>query len=298
MRIPGERSNYGRRKARQTVWRFFLCVTVTLSGFFGTIPAWQSHAAQSKPGKPSWVLSWSDEFSGLDGAPPDPAKWVVETGGNGWGNQELEYYTARRENVRQEDGNLVIEARRERYTGPDGVARDYTSARLKTNGRFSQKFGRFEARLRLPYGLGMWPAFWMLGDDFSTAGWPACGEIDIMENKGAQRSTVSGAVHGPGYSGGHALVNYYSLPEGQFSDAFHVFAVEWEPGEIRYYVDGNLFQTRTPADLPPSARWVFDHPFFIVMNVAVGGGWPGNPDISTEFPQRLLVDYVRVYSRR
>jgi beta-glucanase (GH16 family) len=246
----------------------------------------------------NWVLTWSDEFDGADGSAPDPAKWSMETGGGGWGNNELEYYTARRTNSRVEKGNLVIDALQEKFTGPDGVTREYTSARLKTEKLFTQKYGKFEARIRIPKGQGMWPAFWMLGDDISAAGWPACGEIDIMENVGFEPGKIHGTIHGPGYSGGKSLGAPYALPSGNVADDFHVFAVEWEPNEIRFYADGHLYETRTPADLPAGTRWVFDHPFFLILNVAVGGGWPGNPDASTKFPQQMLVDYVRVYSRK
>jgi beta-glucanase (GH16 family) len=245
-----------------------------------------------------WVLTWSDEFNGPDGSAPDPAKWIVESGGNGWGNNELQYYTARRENVRQEKGSLVIEAIKEKFTGPDGVQRNFASARLKTEGRFDQRYGRFEARIQIPSGRGAWPAFWMLGDDHSTAGWPSCGEIDIMESVGSETAVIEGSLHGPGYSGSNPLTAAYRLPRGRFSDAFHVFAVEWEPQVVRFYVDDKLYATRTPADLPPGTRWVYDHPFFVLLNLAVGGNLPGSPGDSTVFPQRMLVDYVRVYSHK
>jgi beta-glucanase (GH16 family) len=253
-----------------------------------------------QPGEtqPAWVLTWSDEFDGANGSAPDATKWVMETGGHGWGNEELEYYTARAENAHLESGKLVITARKERYTGPDGVTRDYTSARLKTLGKFSQKYGRFEARMKIPAGQGLWPAFWMLGDDIVTTGWPGCGEIDIMENVGFEPATVHGTLHGPGYFAGHGLSGSYALRRGRFSDDFHLFAVEWEPTAIRFYVDGDLYETRTPADVPKGGRWVYDHPFFLLLNVAVGGGWPGSPDKSTNFPQTMLVDYVRVYRAR
>lgn len=246
----------------------------------------------------NWVLTWSDEFEAPDGSAPDPKKWTEETGGGGWGNNELEYYTARGTNSRVEKGNLVIDALQEKFTGPDGVTREYTSARLKTAKLFTQKYGKFEARIRIPKGQGMWPAFWMLGDDISTAGWPACGEIDIMENVGFEPATVHGTIHGPGYSGNKSLGAPFAVSSGNVADDFHLFGVEWEPKEIRFYVDGQLYETRRPADLPADARWVFDHPFFLILNVAVGGKWPGNPDASTKFPQEMLVDYVRVYSRK
>ena len=244
------------------------------------------------------MLTWNDEFNAPNGFPPDPAKWEVESGGNGWGNDELQYYTTRSRNVRQENGALVIEAIKEKFTGPDGVQRSYTSARLQTKGRFSQRYGRFEARIRIPSGQGVWPAFSLLGDDITTVGWPACGEIDIMENVGNEPAVIHGSMHGPGYSGSTPLTATYKLARGSFSERFHVFAVEWEPQIVRFLVDGELYATKTPADIPPDTQWVFDHPFFLVLNLAVGGKMPGSPAASTVFPQRMLVDYVRVYSRR
>jgi beta-glucanase (GH16 family) len=165
-------------------------------------------------------------------------------------------------------------------------------------GRFEQTYGRFEARIRMTSGQGVWPAFWMLGTDLAEAGWPECGEIDIMENIGSEPSWVLGSLHGPGYSGGDSVHADYTLPEGRrFSDDFHVFAVEWEPAVVRFYADENLYATFTPANLPAGAPWVFDKPFFMSLNVAVGGNWPGPPDPTTVFPQKLVVDFVRVYSR-
>ena len=256
-------------------------------------------AAQTPPTTaPAWKLVWSDEFNGPNGSAVDSTKWVTETGGGGFGNNELEYYTSRLENASQQDGNLVIKVVQEKYTGPDGVTRDYTSARLKTQGKFSQAYGRFEARIKIPRGQGIWPAFWMLGDDIDKPGWPACGEIDIMENIGKEPALVHGTIHGPGYSGGNGIGSPYALSENQrFTDDFHIFAIEWEPNTIRFYVDDHLYATRTLADLPKGAKWVYDHPFFLLLNVAVGGYWPGNPDATTVFPQIMLVDYVRVYSR-
>src|SRR5215217_5809355 len=246
-----------------------------------------------------WALVWSDEFDGPAGATFDSTKWVAETGGEGWGNKEREFYTARTENVSLDgSGRLVITAREEPANTDRkcwyGTCR-YTSARLKTKGKFEQAYGRFEARIRIPRGQGIWPAFWMLGNNIDQVGWPKSGEIDIMENIGREPSMVHGTIHGPGYSGADGIGAPYALTSGAFSDAFHVFAVEWEPNQIRWYVDGQLYQTRTPADLPPGSAWVFDHPFFMLLNVAVGGYWPGDPDTTTVFPQRMLVDYVRVY---
>jgi beta-glucanase (GH16 family) len=243
-----------------------------------------------------WSLVWSDEFNGPDGSAIDSSKWTAEVGGGGWGNNELEYYTSRLDNAYQSGGSLVIKAIKEKY-GSD-IPRDYTSARLITKNKFSATYGRFEARIKIPYGQGLWPAFWMLGSNIDSVGWPTCGEVDIMENIGKEPSIVHGTIHGPGYSGGNGLSSSYSLTNNQrFADSFHTFAVEWEPNVVRFYCDGILYKTRTPADLPSGKTWVYDHPFFIILNVAVGGYWPGNPDGTTVFPQTMLVDYVRVYQR-
>jgi beta-glucanase (GH16 family) len=245
-----------------------------------------------------WKLTWSDEFNGPDDTPPDPTKWQVVTGGNGFGNKELEQYTSRPENVHQEHGNLVITARLEPFTGLDGIPREYTSARLQTKGKFEQKYGRFEARIKIPEGQGMWPAFWLLGNDNSTTGWPGCGEIDIMENVGYEPGKIHGSIHGPRYSGDSPLTGAYSLPAGEkMADNYHVFAIEWDASEVRFYVDDHLYETQTPDSISSSKRWVFDHPFFILLNLAVGGQWPKSPDATTRFPQQMLVDYVRVYAR-
>ena len=247
-----------------------------------------------------WTLVWSDEFEGAAGAGVDRSRWTFDLGGGGWGNQELQTYTDRTANASLDgDGNLVIVASRETFTASDGIARHYTSARLKTQGIFARTYGRFEGRMQIPYGQGIWPAFWMLGADIPTVGWPACGEIDIMENIGREPSTVHGSLHAPQSAPGPgSTTSSFAPPAGQrFADDFHVFAVEWEPSEVRFYADSDLYATRRAADLPAGARWVFDHPFFIILNVAVGGTWPGPPDATTTFPQRMRVDYVRVYSR-
>ncbi|MGO8757795.1 MAG: family 16 glycosylhydrolase [Terracidiphilus sp.] len=241
-------------------------------------------------------MIWGDEFNGPDGSRPDPAKWAVVNDGSGYGNREREYYTDRVSNIHQQEGSLAITARREPYTGRDGVTRPYTSGRIESRGRFELKYGRIEARIKLPKGQGIWPAFWMLGADFNKIGWPACGEIDIMENVGNEPSKVHGSLHGPGYSGGNPLGGVYTLPnQARFSDDYHVFAIEWEPRTIRFYVDGILYETQTAGNVPAGQPWVFDHPFYIVLNVAVGGYWPGDPDATTAFPTTMLVDYVRVY---
>jgi beta-glucanase (GH16 family) len=232
-----------------------------------------------------WTLIWQDEF---DGDALDPYRWVMEIGGHGWGNNEWQFYTDRPENVRLEDGMLVIEAREEEF-----VRRDYTSGRIKTQGLFSFQYGRVEARMKLPYGPGIWPAFWMLGEDINEVAWPRSGEIDIMEFIGREPNHVYGTVHGPGYSGGASIGHFTTFPDGSLAQEFHVFAVEWEPEEIRWLVDDREFFKLTPAQV--RGDWVFDHPFFLVLNLAVGGYWPGYPDETTTFPQLYQIDYVRVY---
>jgi beta-glucanase (GH16 family) len=261
------------------------------------VPALGQTPSAVKAQNGDWKLTWHDEFNQKKGKAPDPTKWVHETGGYGWGNEELEYYTDRIENSFVRNGKLVITARREGITGPDGIKRDYTSARLHTKGKFVQAYGRFEARIRIPYGQGIWPAFWLLGGNIDAVGWSNCGEIDIMENIGKEPAMIHGTVHGPGFFGANGIGAPNSLRSGRFADKFHVFAVEWEPNVIRFYVDGNLYNTVTPSKLPQNGKWVFDHPFFIILNVAVGGLWPGNPDNTSTFPQAMQVDYVRVYSR-
>ena len=261
-----------------------------------------TRSATAATGPTAWSLSWSDEFNAAANTRPDSSRWGYDLGGGGFGNAERQYYTDRPENVSSDGtGNLAITARKETLAGSScwyGTCQ-YTSGRVLTKNKFTQRYGRFESRMKLPAGQGVWPAFWMQGDDSGSAGtaWPGRGELDIMENVGYEPSSVHGSLHGPGYSGGSAISKGFSLPGGaKFSDAFHTFSIEWAPNEVRWYVDDVLYQTRTPADLPAGTPWVFDHPFYILMNFAVGGQWPGDPSASTAFPQALLVDYVRVYT--
>jgi beta-glucanase (GH16 family) len=238
---------------------------------------------------PSPGQSWADEFDGPANAAPDPAKWTYDLGNNnGWGNQELETYTNLAQNVHLDgSGHLIIHVDRNGST--------YTSARIKTQGLFSTRYGRIEARIRLPFGQGIWPAFWMLGTNITSVGWPQCGEIDVMENIGREPSVNHGSTHGPGYSGGNSVTGLFTLPGGaRFADDFHVFAIQWASQTITFSVDGAAYKTVTPASLPSGASWVFDNPFFLILNVAVGGNFPGPPDASTQFPQEMIVDYVRV----
>lgn len=239
----------------------------------------------------NWQLSWSDEFNGANGDAPDPSKWGFDigTGANGWGNQELQYYTSRTQNVSMDgNGNLVITALRENYNGAQ-----YTSARLKTKGLFSQAYGRFEARLKTPYGQGLWPAFWLLGDNVDQVSWPNCGEIDIMELRGQQPSIINGTLHGPGYSGGNAVSGSYALQNDRFDNGFHIFAIEWDNEKIDFFVDGYLYKRFERGQLP--GDWVYDHAFFMILNVAVGGNYVGFPNNGTPFPQKMTIDYIRVY---
>lgn len=241
----------------------------------------------------TWTLTWSDEFEGALGNSPDTSKWTFDigTGAGGWGNAELQYYTNRPSNVQLDgDGHLVITARREAYAGSG-----FTSARLKTQGLFSQRYGRFEARIKTPSGPGVWPAFWMLGDNFADVSWPQCGEIDIMEQRGQQPAITHGSVHGPGYSGANAKTKSYGLMEGRFDTDFHLYAIEWGSDYIDFFVDDYLYQRIQPSDL--SGEWVFNQPFFIILNIAVGGNFVGYPTTATPFPQQMIVDFVRVYTQ-
>ena len=252
-----------------------------------------------------WTLAWSDEFNGPAGARPDPSNWNYDLGNNnGWGNGEAEVYTNSPNNIfRDGKGNLVIRAIR------DGSG-NYTSARIQTGSPGASthtadrnwQYGRIEARIKLPFGQGVWPAFWMLGENIGTAGWPNCGELDIMENFGTFHNNASvnnGTMHGPGYSGGNGIGKSYTLPFGEkVADDFHVYAIEWSRDSVEWFVDGVSYHKVTPASLPSGKNWVFDNPFFILLNLAIGGKstFLGTPDPNAPFPQQdMLVDYVRVY---
>jgi beta-glucanase (GH16 family) len=248
-----------------------------------------------------YTLVWSDEFNGADGTAPDTSKWTYDTGGKGWGNNELECYTNLAQNAQVKGGNLVITAMHQpAYACGNGTTRDYTSARIKTHGLFSQAYGRFEARIKIPAGQGMWPAFWMLGNNIASVHWPASGEIDIMENIGKEPGIIHGSLHGPSTTARTSDTTApFTLPAGQnFAADFHLYAVEWEPTAIRFFVDSHLYATFTQSQWPAGGAWVFDRPFFLLLNLAVGGDWPGPPDDSTVFPQQMLVDYVRVYAKQ
>ena len=233
-------------------------------------------------------LVMQDEFN-IDGALNNELwDYEIGRGQNGWGNNELQYYTDRPENIIVENGMLKITAIKESYEGAS-----YTSSRITTKAKYEKKYGRFEARMQLPWGQGMWPAFWLLGSNIDEVSWPNCGEIDIMENRGSEPTIISSAVHGPNYSGGNPIFKSYNLGDSRFDTEFHIFGIEWGPDYINFYVDDVLYNQITPNDVP--GDWVFDQPFFIIMNLAVGGNFGGPPNENTVFPQTLLVDYIRVY---
>jgi beta-glucanase (GH16 family) len=277
------------------------------SGETITVQVYDNQAATTGEVDPAeWVLAWSDEFDDPAGTVPDPSKWSHEIGDGalndipGWGNGELEFYTDSPDNAATDGlGNLVITARAVDTTTTELLCWygpcEYTSARLLTSQRAEFAYGRIEARLRVPYGNGLWPAFWSLGNDIDEVDWPTCGEIDIMENIGVEPSIVHGTIHGPGYSGGNGIGGSYELPAGNLSDDFHDFAIEWTPGQIRWFIDDTNYFTVRLADIPGGTEWVYDHAFFLLLNVAVGGNWPGYPDGTTVFPQTMHIDYVRVY---
>lgn len=267
-----------------------LIILFSFSAVFTLLSGCETDTNQNLPER-NWQLSWSDEFNGTAGTLPDPTKWNYDIGNgtDGWGNQEFQYYTDRPENLSLDgNGNLVITAKRELFSGAP-----FTSGRINTQGLFSQKYGRFEARLKTPFGPGIWPAVWMLGSNVSTVSWPQCGEIDIMELRGQFPNIVHGSAHGPGYSEGNSITGSYTLADSRFDKDYHIFAVEWGEDFIDYFVDETLYLRITPEDV--TGEWVFDNEFFILMNVAVGGNFVGFPSSQTPFPQQMIIDYVRVY---
>jgi len=240
-----------------------------------------------------------DDFDGPAGSAPDPGFWNVLDKEMNW-NDELQHYTQERKNSYLDgQGNLVIEAHQETYVRPDGTpsSKAYTSARLETYGLVEQQYGRFEARIWLPRGKGIWPAFWLLSNNYHEVGWPDCGEVDILELAGSRAHKINGSMHGPGYSGSFALSRSYELASGTFNDGFHVFAIEWAPDGMRWLVDEQPFHARTPAGLTQAdIPWVFDRPMYMILNLAIGGIYDGDPDETTVFPARIVVDYVRVFA--
>lgn len=249
-------------------------------------------------------LLFDDEFDGAAGGLPSGSAWDPQEGA-GWGTGQLQSYTARMQNVKLDGaGNLALIARKESYRGDDGDAVGYTSARLQTKDRFSFTYGRVESRIKVPSGTGLWPAFWMLGDDIYTKGWPESGEIDVMETIGSLPKELNGTVHAPlGAWSGAADVDGTEWTRGEIythatslSDAFHVYAAEWKPGAIDFSIDGKVYFTINKSQMPAGGRWTFNHANHLLLNLAVGGEWPGSPTSATPFPSTMLVDWVRVYA--
>jgi beta-glucanase (GH16 family) len=240
-----------------------------------------------------WKLAWRDEFDRPRGAVPDPSKWTSNVGGEGWGNHQLEYNTNNQNAYHDGQGNLVLEARKGNPAGYHcwyGPCQ-YTSAHITTRGHFSFTYGLLEARIKIPYDQGIWTSFWLLGSNYKTVGWPACGEIDVMENVSPESATIYGSVHGP-----ENFSSSYKLQHGAFADNFHIFALEWNADHLYFFVDGDNYAVLPRTTLKKQAHWVYDHPFDIILNLAVGGNWPGNPSSTTKFPQRLYVSYMRLYT--
>ncbi len=255
----------------------------------GTYLPTDTSGFESPTSYPGYKLVWSDEFNGKTLNQKD---WNYETGGNGWGNQELEYYTSRLQNVFLSSGNLVIEARKENYNG-----NHFTSARITTQNKEQFTYGRVDIRAKLPVAHGMWPALWMLGNNISTVGWPECGETDIMEVIGKNPSQVVGSLHWKKSDGSvGTFSNVHNLTSEDFSQHFHVFSLEWSQDSLKILVDNIPYTKASRQDLS-NGIYPFDRPFFFIFNVAVGGNWPGPPDSTTKFPQRMFVDYVRVFQK-
>jgi beta-glucanase (GH16 family) len=241
-------------------------------------------------------LIWADEFNGPAGASPERSKWNFDTGGSGWGNEELESYTSRPANAEIDgQGHLAITARTEKYTGADGITRNYTSARLQTLNTFRFQYGVAEARIQVPAGQGLVAQFWMLGQEAYEGenAWPSCGEIDTAEVLGSEPNIANGTLHAP-WSFAPTGVQGQADSATPLSAGFHTYSVEWEPERISFMLDGTVYKTITPSDLPAGAAWPFKHPYFLLLDLAVGGEWPGSPNASTHFPAQMLVDWVRV----
>jgi beta-glucanase (GH16 family) len=242
------------------------------------------------PADAKWDLVLEDQFEGDKGTKPDENTWQAEVGTD-WGNQQLEFDTDRPENIALDgQGNLVITARKEEYQG-----KQYSSGRLRTPAALSFQQGRFEARMKLPKGKGFWPAFWLLGANVQDGvGWPECGEIDIMEFRGQNVSEVRGSLHGPNYSGGESLHLDYKMA-GDLTEDFHVYGIDWTDKGVSFFVDDHHYFSVLREKQPSTVKWVFDHPFFLILNLAVGGQYVGPVGNDAPFPAELVVDYVRVY---
>ena len=238
--------------------------------------------------------SWADEFDGPAGTGPDPAVWTHDLGGGGWGCEQLQHYTSSRANASiTPDGCLRLSALP--AVGAGGAS-PITSARLVTRGRFTVRHGHVAARMRVPAGAGLWSAFWMLGEDIDLVGWPACGEIDVMEHVSSDPRAVHGTLHGAGYSGLAGGVGHRHDHGAPLSDDFHVFAVDWSPDHVTWLLDDEPYHSLGPGDVP--GPWPFGQPFFLLLNLAVGGAWPGLGTERPSLPAALDVDWVRIWEGR
>lgn len=272
-------------------------LVLSLSAFSLTRASKQAPQKSSRPAQVTFSkLVWSDEFNGPAGTPPSQSRWIHDIGAWGYTNQELETYTDSPANASLDGhGHLAIVARAQTETGPDGRTRNYTSARLETKGLFSATYGLVEARIKIPAGAGLHPAFWLLGNDIDTVGWPGSGEIDVLEAQGQHPFVAHGFINGPSDDAPHYTVGHETVPATSLASGFHTYAIKWSRDSITWMVDGNPYATATPGDLPPGAKWVYNRPFHLLLNLAVGGAWAGPPNASTHFPATMLVDWIRVY---
>ena len=274
------------RKSHLAIAALVACLVATCTGV--SLPALRGHR-----------LLWQDNFSGSAGSAPNPANWTYDVGGSGWGNDELECYTDNRTNSYLDGkGHLVIAARYDPgFLCAGGVRDDYTSARLTTKGLRTLRYGTIVMRAELPTGPGSWPAFWALGQDIGTAGWPASGEIDAAEVIGSEPRTVNGSIHARGWNGQPYVRTSHVQSTTTLSGRFHTYGVTWTPTRITFTFDGHAYYSVTKADATASGNWPFQRPFYLLLDVAVGGTWPGPPTSATRWPQRMVIDYVRAYSR-
>jgi len=285
------------------------CAAALVLGVLAALPVASASASTllsndtttgSLPSLPTHLV-WSDEFNRLAGTPPSPSTWNYDLGGGGWGNGELEAYTSSTANASMDgQGHLAITALKSTTTSRNGrrSSGTYTSARIHTEDKFSTTYGLIEAKMKLPPGTGLWPAFWMIGSNFNQVGWPACGEIDVMEELGQDPFTIYGSLHGNvgnGQDYPNDGLSVTGTSNTSLTSGFHTYGVLWTATSFTYLLDGVPYGTLTKADLPSGADWPFTKPEFLILNLAVGGDWPGSPNSSTPFPATLLVDWVRVY---
>jgi beta-glucanase (GH16 family) len=237
----------------------------------------------------------AQDFNGTAGTSPSATRWTAVNAGNGFGNRELETYTGRTSNVSLDGaGHLAITARQETYTGTDGFTRNYTSGRVDTHGKFEFQYGTAVARMQVPAGQGLWPAFWALGSNIDTDGWPLCGEIDVVENVGSEPTTAHATLHASGLAGLPWLAGGLTNASAPLSGGYHDYGMVWGPNAISVSLDGDTYFAVSASDIAPGNNWNFNHPFYLLLNLAVGGTWPGSPDATTQFPATMSVDFVHV----